>query len=290
MQEADLLHGDRVTLAAYASQLPKLRHAMQVCEAYPAFLSSLNTISRLALGKWQLRSDAIETVMGLVVLPGESKGDYYQRLVEASSRQTCLFVPTYMAQALQAKGFKIAKQATEYLMDPTQITDLPGGRLKRLRTYVRAVQPLVQIDHDVAVETCAQDLLTLNKAWYKEASVRLFRPSEKTNIDWLIQNWSDVRALDPRVRCTTVRLKDTGQLVVFQMGTQLCDGLSVTFCERYDRDLMPKAANLAGLGPHMTTLGEALVNDGPAGTADQRAVKERLSGEQTIVFYSVSRK
>jgi hypothetical protein len=274
---------------------------MHACSAEAAFLSTFNVYSRLALGKWEQTTIAgvwvYKTPIGTIVIPPpEGKAEYYRMLIEVASHTPCIMVPEWAANALKAVGFRATMFGRNYLYDPHRIHGLPGGDLKRLRNYVNRADGLIDISliaADAKVkapdERLVQELLALNKLWYRRAAERKFRTHEKVNIDWCLTHWSQLAAADPSICLSYAREKDGGKLIVFELGCALTNYVSVAYCERYDAD-GPRGANLATFGQHCLWLDRPVVNDGPADGAEITALKEKLSAGNSRVFYTVERK
>ena len=210
--------------------------------------------------------------------------------MEWAQAHRVLFVPEYMVEPLRARRFKVTKIQTEYLMDPARLAELPGGRLRNRRYEVARAR-----EHaDARIVDPRQHVLALKdltRRWYAEAKDRLWRPSEKTLIDWLIDNWTVVKEIEPTAACAVVFDRQTQELLSYEMGSKLSIRLAVSFTQRSDREKTRgvfAGANLLcsiTLAEHL----ELPVNDGPADHKELAARKQLLCSG-TVDFYAVERK
>jgi Phosphatidylglycerol lysyltransferase, C-terminal len=274
--------------------LAAIKHGLDACDAQASFFSPLNAISRLAMGKWTIEELAgtLGFVSGDVVriVPPVDKGAYYQAILEWATTKRVTFVPGYMADVFRQRGFKVAKVQTEYVMDPEKLRTLPGGALRNRRYdvsragKVATAQLINPADHLV-------ELLALNDCWYGEAKSRIWRPSEKTHIEWLLTHWDEVLGLEPTARCVGVFDNADGKMLSFELGSMLSDSMASSFTQRSDRsklhglyagvNLFCSTALAVDLGVHL--------NDGPAGDRSLAERKGKLC-IGALDLYSVARK
>lgn len=276
------------------SVIDELKAGIAACEAKASFYSSLNVISRVALGKWSLSVGHGVTAFAdheyARLVPPTDKGTYYQAILGWLGTHDVVFVPEYMSQLFAERGFKVSKMRVEYIMEAPKLLTLEGGRLQSLRyDFRRAAKACTVTVQDLSDPNIADKFLALNSAWYKDAGTRMFRTYEKTMIDWLIRNWSVVRDIDPTIRAVAV--EHDGRLISFEIGCQLCPGLGVSFTQRSDRETcrgVLAGTNLLASGYLAEAIGEPLINDGPAANKNVALRKDKLSSG-TVAFYKVDR-
>lgn len=274
--------------------LSDLKVGLDAVDARSAFYAPLNIIPRLETGKWEIKSVAgclaFVSDADARLIPPPDKVEYFRAILEWAMKFRVLFVPTYMVEALRARGFKVTKIQTEYLMDLDRLRTLPGGGLRGLRYDVSRARKVTDAmivdptDHKTA-------LLDLTRRWYAEAKTRLWRPSEKALIDWLIANWPYVKALEPTAACSVVYDRATQEIVSFELGSALTLSCAVSFTQRSDR------AKTHGMfaGSNLLcsiTLADHLglpVNDGPADHKELAVRKLKLAAYLTD-FYAVERR
>ena len=283
-----------MNLAGYADLLRVLKENLDAVHAPSSFFAPLNVLPRLAAGKW-----AVEEVAGFRafvsdkdarLIPPASQTDYYRAIVEWAQTHRVLFVPAYMVEPLRLRNFKVTKIQTEYLMEPARLSELPGGRLRNRRYDVsraRAVTRACLVDpvhHRL-------ELKHLTNCWYGEAKDRLWRPSEKTQIEWLIDNWRAVEEVEPTAACAAVFNRHTQEMLSFELGSMLTKRIAVSFTQRSDRSKTHgvfSGTNLLCSIALAEKFGVTL-NDGPA---DRKELADRKLSlcSSTIDFYAVDRK
>lgn len=264
-------------LTPYAHLAPTLKKNLDLVDCPASFYSPLNIIGRLALGKWTLEQrEGFWAFVGdgvVRLVPPPTKAEYYAAILAWAAKKTQVtMVPEYMANVMRgapARVIKVLKVQTEYIMDPAKLEALSGGSLAVLRNdRNRALK--VSVPQVLDVTLWQDQLLALNRLWYTEAKDRLWRPSEKAHIDWLIQNWETVLALEPTATCVGVRDLETGELLSFEMGSALTETYVSSFTQRSIRDRLTGAYSgvnvLASLELSRAFPGKPL-NDGPAGTS-----------------------
>lgn len=281
-----------IAVSKMAELLPMMRRNMAACKSSSFFLSSPMILPRLALGKWTLvfenDSHYFNTGDGKIILPPTPDFRDYVSAILAAARPgaTLLRVPAYVAHHLKKTKFKVSTATTEYMLDRNRLTHLPGRDLKRIRNYANAAEDLTG-----GVSVTAQDVAMfvkvreLNNAWYRDANTRMFRTYEKKNIDWLFDNWKLVANVDPDI-LLTVTWREDKELESFHIGTTLCDEISTTFTERYNRQGM-RGANIVGLRRTVARLGCLKINDGTADSPGIRDLKMKLSGGETIKTFNI---
>ena len=274
--------------------LAALKPGLDAVDARSSFYAPLNVIPRLETRKWELKTLAGATAFlsdaDARLIPPPDKADYFRAIVEWAMKFRVLFVPAYMVDALRQSGFKVTKIQTEYLMDPARLAALPGGRLRNRRYEVARAR-----EHaDARIVDPRQHVLALKdltRRWYAEAKHRLWRPSEKTLIDWLIDNWTVVKEIEPTAACAVVFDRQTRELLSYEMGSRLSGECAASFTQRFDREKTRgvfAGANLLcsiTLAEHL----ELPVNDGPADHKELAARKQLLCSG-TVDFYAVERK
>jgi len=274
--------------------LAALKPGLDAVDARSSFYAPLNVIPRLETGKWELKTLAGVTAFvsdaDARLIPPPDKADYFRAIIEWAMKFRVLFVPAYMVDALRQRGFKVTKIQTEYVMDLDRLRMLPGGDLRNMRYDVSRARRVTDAmivdptDHKTA-------LLDLTRRWYAEAKDRLWRPSEKALIDWLIGNWSYVRDLEPTAACAVVHDRATKELISFELGSALTASYAVSFTQRSDRAKTHgvfAGANLLcsiTLADHMGLP----VNDGPADHKELAARKLKLAAHLSE-FYAVQRR
>ncbi len=283
-----------MALADYAALIASLKPCLDQVDAPASFYSPLNVIGRLALGKWEVVQlggfSAFMSDNTVRLIPQGDKQAYYQAVLEWSHKYTFAFVPSYMADVFRARGFKVLKQQTEYVMDPDKLVSLPGGGLRSLRSDRNRAEKVTLVE-DLDPVARPQELLDLVQRWYAEAKDRLWRPSEKAHIDWLITHWADVLQVEPGAKIVGVRDRANGDLLSFEMGSPLTLKYASSFTQRSDRARTRGAyagTNLLASVALAERLGLP-VNDGPADHKElaQRKAKLALG---TLDFYTVARK
>jgi len=281
-------------LAVYKDLMGVLQESLDAVDAPSSFYGPLNVLPRLMSGKWKLAEiagfRAFVSDKDARLIPPLSQAEYYRAIVEWAQGYRVLFVPEYMVEPLRARRFKVTKIQTEYLMDPARLAALPGGRLRNRRYEVSrartAAEALVISPKDF--EPALKDV---TRRWYAEAKDRLWRPSEKTLIDWLIDNWTLVKEIEATAACAAVFDRETGEMIAYEMGSRLSGRFAVSFTQRSDREkthgLFAGSNLLCSI-----TLAEHLgltVNDGPADHKELAARKQLLCSG-TIDFYAVERR
>jgi hypothetical protein len=282
-------------LHVYEDMDPPLKARLDAVDAQASFFSPLNVIGRLAMGKWdiQFRGEGYWAFVadGVArIIPPADKAEYYQAILAWSEKHTVAFVPTYMADILRQRGLRVLKQQTEYIMDPKKLIGLAGGALRSIR-YDRARSEKVATVEKLDPFVSLGEMIDLVRAWYAEAKDRLWRPSERAHIEWLLENWSQVLELEPSALCVGVRDNADGKLLSFEMGSYLSDGYASSFTQRSDRsrttgvyagvNMMASIALAGALGRWL--------NDGPADHKELAARKARLA-IGTVDFYTVASK
>ena len=285
-----------MSLARYAELATALKTGLDAVEAPASFYSPLNVIGRIGMGKWTIEerdgfwafvSDGVARV-----IPTGDKAEYYQAILAWSFRHEVHFVPEYMADVFRKRGLKVAKLHDEYILHPDKLADLAGGSLRGLRSDRNRALKVVSYDEaDLQSRAIVSDLLELNDRWYREAKTRLWRPSEKAQIEWMLKNWSDVLDLEPSARVVLIRDKQGKLPISFEAGSHLTATLASSFTQRSDREYMTGAfsgANLIATLALVGLLGRPS-NDGPADTKELAQRKTKMASK-VLTFYSVSGK
>lgn len=276
--------------------LARLRTNLKAVEAYGSYWSAPNLIARLGLGSWTIEkagdgSEAIISKDGKArVIPPADKKTYWFSLLEWSGRRDVMFVPLYAASAMRARGLKTTKQPVEYLMDPVKLAALPGGELKTYRRELNRAREVCDVELlDPTEPKTLADMLALTQMWYREAAKRTFRTYEKTQIDWLLNNWKTAIAIDPSITAAGVRAKDTGELLTFEIGSALTTDMGVSFTQRSNRAkaVGPYSGMNLLVSSHLaTSLGFTRLNDGTADSPGITARKSKLA-VATVEFHTV---
>lgn len=267
-----------------------MRAAMVVCGA-PAFaFSPLNTLPKLALDKWGLVFDDKNKALVLYddnvdrVIPCGDVGGYYQAIISRlEQKRTVGLVPETIAMHLKKSRMVVTKQHDEYVMRTADVQSLPGGRNAALRGNVNKARRLCTVEaYDPAK---IDEYKALVKVWYKQNAEIKFRTYDKTSIDWLLENWTDLSDALPDLKCLGVRHEV--QLISLNLGCRLTDQHWTAYTQRFDRDAPVKAGNMLGYTELAKVFGEVeLENDGTADTKTIREWKDRLVAEK-ISFYTV---
>lgn len=285
-----------MSLERYAELAPALKRGLDAVEAPASFYSPLNIIGRLALGKWTIEErdgfPAFVSEGAVRVIPLADKAAYYQAILAWSFRNEVHFVPEYMADVFRQRGYSVKKLQDEYILHPEKLADLAGGDLRGLRSdRNRALKVVSYEDADLQSRATLGDLIDLNDRWYKEAKARLWRPSEKAQIEWMLRNWQDVLALEPSAKVVLIKDASNKVPISFEAGSYLTDTLASSFTQRSDREYLTRAYSGANL---IATLGLVGLmgrpsNDGPADTKELAARKTKMASK-VLTFYSVTAK
>lgn len=277
--------------------IPVLQTELDRADAQATVFSPFNILSRMALGKWEV--EACDGHLAFVsasddsarVLPHGDKAMYWSALIEWASLTKVVYAPEWIAMAAREKGFKVEKMTTEYIMDAERMVTLPGGRLRNARYYAARARKhltLVNVLPDDARQLA--ELLEVNDAWYKEAKDRIWHPSEKALIVWLLENWHTVKRIAPSANCVGAYDDFSGRLLSFEIGCRLSARYAATFTQRSLRGCTKgifAGTNLAVSGMLASKFG-GQINDGPA--EKQLIARKRALSVGTLNFYSVERK
>jgi hypothetical protein len=268
--------------------LDKLASALASLGLCPGYYSAPNILSRLALGGWQMiefpNSVGFLGKDGAIRLAplSDFKG-LYTDMLSALEKHPLACVPEVIAEHMKKVGMPVTASHSDFLFSTAKARDLPGGSLARLRAYRNAVAK----DHTVEVTDAPPiaELLDINRSWYRQAALRKFRTFEKTNIDWLLNNWTDALALAPDIRATVVR-KD-GKAVAFLVSA-LVGGVPTIFTRRF-ATTAENGVNAFALSGLAASVSGDFINDGPASDSGVKKVKQRLAVSQ-VKFYAVDQK
>ena len=258
------------------------------CGAASFWWSLPNLAPKLALEKAILaeeRSDALifGTSDGAVrVLPLAGRAAYWQTLMGfVEAKKTIALVPEWAANALR-KHYKVTPQQKEFVIATATLRELPGGRLRNQRNLINQCRRATTVgrfegDH-------VEDYLAVNKAWYRQNAEAKFRTYDKTSIDWLLQNWTALRAAAPDLLCYGARANADAKLVAFTVASRLCAGTWSAYTERFDRDHPVQGCNWMLWQDFARLHDEPWENDGTADTTALRHNKGKVVASLTPFF------
>lgn len=261
-------------LQLLTSTIDAQRVALANCGIVGFALSPLNVLPKLALEKWtaEQRGETIWLTSGdgiVRVLPLSTTTDYYQSILQAlEAKKTVALVPDHIAQHLKKSGFNVEKQQVEYLMKTSTIIDPPGPHHQRLRNYLKRARQRTVVE-EYSPDMLA-DYLALNKSWYAQNKDLKFRTYDKTSIDWLLQNWPEVKAAIPDAKLIGIRVGL--QLIAFDMGCLLAKGWWTSYTHRFDRTADVQKATFHAYAELAKQFID--VENENQGTADNKAIRD----------------
>ena len=271
-----------------------LRHRVRAlqsladCGAASFWWSLPNLAPKLALEKATLveeRSDALifGTSDGAVrVLPLADRAAYWQTLMGlVEAKKTIALVPEWAANALR-KHYRVTPQQKEFVVATATLRELPGGRLRNQRNLINQCRRATTVgrfegDH-------VEDYLAVNKAWYRQNAEAKFRTYDKTSIDWLLQNWTALRAAAPDLLCLGARGNADARLIAFTVASKLCTGVWSAYTERFDREHPIQGCNWMLWQDFARLHDEPFENDGTADTTALRHNKGKVVASLTPFF------
>lgn len=266
-----------------------MRVGMKDCQASAFAFSPLNVLPKIALGKLALEARAggiiLRSAEGTArVVPTGDRAAYYRLLLDLLSEKTSLaLVPEWAAVALK-KHQDVSKQHDEYVMTTEDVKAFPGGRNRQMRGNVNKARRLCTVE-DFDQENL-QEFKDLVRTWYRQNVELKFRTYDKTSIDWLLENWAELRDVIPDLVCLGIRYE--GQLISLNLGCLLSEGVWTAYTQRFDRDAPIKHGNMLGYNELANRFdGADLENDGTADTKTIREWKDRLVA-QKVPFFTVS--
>lgn len=272
--------------------LAKMQSSMDAVGCVSSFFSPINVLSRLEAGKWGVEHrngfPAFTSDTGVRVLPQPTQEKYFEALMEWIGKRPILLIPEYMAEVFNKKNFRVTKNQAEYFMFPEKTNLLPGGSLRKMRGDVSRAMRVTDTSIEASLKN-VDELVSVTDAWYKEASDRLWRPSEKALTVWIIRNWDKILNFEPSARCSVVRDNADNSILSFEMGSKLSGKLASSFTQRSLRDRTVghyagvNLINSLALIKHF----HCPLNDGPAATADLAHRKLKLCSN-VKTFYDVA--
>ncbi len=275
-------------LQTYLTSLDAMRPAL-VPSGAPAFaFSPLNVMPKIALGKLDVEQASGGLVLsdggGVRVAPTASPSEYYQTLLELLEDGRPLhLVPEPIAAHFKLGGYTVSKQHDEYVMRTEDVQTFPGKRNRQMRGNVNKARRLCEVE--VFDGGDPAEYKALVKTWYRQNADLKFRTYDKTSIDWLLENWSELVSHVPDLLC--LGLRHDAQLISLNMGCRLTDQHWTAYTQRFDRHAPVKHANMLGYQTLAHSFADcALENDGTADTKTIREWKDRLVSHK-ISFYTV---
>ena len=258
------------------------------CGAASFWWSLPNLAPKLVMGKVLLveeRDDALifANVDGeRRVLPLGDRAAYWRTLMGlVEAKAPIALVPEWAADALR-KHYSVKPQQREFVVASATLRELPGGRLRNQRNLINQCRRETTVgrfegDH-------VADYLAVNRAWYKQNAEAKFRTYDKTSIDWLLQNWTKLRAAAPDLMCLGARANADAKLIAFTVASKLCEGQWSAYTERFDRDHPVQGCNWMLWQDFAKFYDEPFENDGTADTTALRHNKGKVVASFTPFF------
>lgn len=281
------LGGESRPLQSFIDAVPLMRAAMHMGGANAFSFSPLNALPKIALEKWDVEvGDTCITVQAngtCRIIPLSTQPDYYHAVLGALDRKVQVtHVPEWIANALKGH-YPMAKTSVEYVMRTEDVQAFPGGHNRQMRGNVNKARRLCTVeDFDPAN---LHEYAALVKTWYKQNQEIKFRTYDKTSIDWLLENWTDLKAAIPDLTCLGIRYE--GQLISLNMGCLLSEQTWTAYTQRFDRAAPIKHGNMLGYNELAKRFADTpFENDGTADTPTIKEWKDRLVYTKHV-FYTV---